>query len=86
MAVTFKALCEQADWSELAAAEPEDKLVVQPINEIKKEEVSPLKKIVGPRPQSGEISLHYNLQIVLPDTRDPAVFDAIFRSIREHLL
>ncbi len=26
--------------------------------------------------------LHYNIQIILPSTRDPAVYDAIFRSLR----
>ena len=29
--------------------------------------------------------LHYNIQIILPDSRDPAVYDALFRSLREHL-
>jgi hypothetical protein len=30
--------------------------------------------------------LHYYIQIILPDTRDVAVFDAIFESLRKHLL
>jgi hypothetical protein len=30
--------------------------------------------------------LHYNIQIVLPESRDVAVFDAIFESLRRHLL
>ena len=29
--------------------------------------------------------LQYHINIVLPDTRDQAVYDAIFRSLREHL-
>lgn len=29
--------------------------------------------------------LHYNIQIILPESRDPAVYDALFRSLREHL-
>jgi hypothetical protein len=29
--------------------------------------------------------LHYNIQIILPETRDPQVYDALFRSLREHL-
>lgn len=29
--------------------------------------------------------LHYNIQIILPDSRDPQVYDALFRSLREHL-
>jgi Family of unknown function (DUF5343) len=30
--------------------------------------------------------LVYNIQIVLPDSRDPAVYDALFQSLRRHLL
>lgn len=30
--------------------------------------------------------LVYNIQIVLPETRDPKVYDALFRSLKEHLL
>lgn len=30
--------------------------------------------------------LHYNIQIILPTTRDTKVYDAIFRSLREHLV
>lgn len=30
-------------------------------------------------------SLQYHINIVLPDTRDQAVFDAIFKSLRDHL-
>jgi hypothetical protein len=29
--------------------------------------------------------LHYNIQIILPDSRDPQVYDALFRSLKEHL-
>jgi hypothetical protein len=30
--------------------------------------------------------LHHNIQLILPETRDPKVYDAIFRSLREHLI
>lgn len=30
--------------------------------------------------------LVYNIQIVLPETRDPKVYDALFRSLKEHIL
>lgn len=29
--------------------------------------------------------LHYNIQIILPESRDPKVYDALFRSLKEHL-
>ena len=30
--------------------------------------------------------LHYNIQIILPTTRDTKVYDAIFKSLRDHLV
>jgi len=30
--------------------------------------------------------LHYNIQIILHESRDPKVYDALFRSLREHLI
>jgi hypothetical protein len=29
--------------------------------------------------------LHYNIQIHLPESRDQAVYDAIFKSLKKHL-
>lgn len=37
------------------------------------------------RQKIGIRALEYHINIVLPDTRDQAVYDAIFRSLREHL-
>jgi hypothetical protein len=85
MAKTFKALTELADWSSPVAP---------PLTE-EKEETKPDEKLVEKPPkvehgQRESVSrlnlreLHYNVQIILPDTRDPAVFDAIFESLRKH--
>lgn len=30
--------------------------------------------------------LHYNIQLILPESRDPKVYDVLFRSLKEHLL
>lgn len=37
-------------------------------------------------PQRTATSLHYNIQIHLPPTKDIEVYNAIFRSLKEHLL
>ncbi len=29
--------------------------------------------------------LHYNIQLILPESRDPKVYDVLFRSLKEHL-
>ena len=91
MATTFKALCELADWTETPKL---DKMPQNPEHEKGREN--------GTNPVAGEPSenikrrsdanerlkatLHYNIQIILPDSRDPAVFDAIFKSLKDHLL
>jgi hypothetical protein len=38
------------------------------------------------RAESHRPTLHYNIQIHLPSTKDVEVFNAIFKSLREHLL
>ncbi len=84
IARTFGALCEYADFS-------------QPISVIKAEEQERSQKgdhadqkVADRAIQTvgGAVSLdslQYHINIVLPETRDQAVFDAIFRSLREHL-
>jgi len=81
MSMTFRALCEQADFS--AERSP-------PFDAADEDETPP-----DPLPPAGERpsllggnlgGLVYNIQIHLPESRDHAVYDAIFRSLREHLL
>lgn len=45
--------------------------------------------VAPPRPPMGDsvgLNLAYTVNIVLPETTDPDVFAAIFRSLREHML
>ena len=80
MGMTFVGLCKLADFKSKPAIE----MPAKPKGEEgKKEEESP-----PPQPK-GNLSLgglHYNIQIILPESRDPKVYDALFRSLREHLL
>lgn len=41
---------------------------------------------VRPSVSGGRASLHYNIQVHLPATKDIEVYNAIFKSLREHLL
>jgi len=80
MAKTFKALCDYADWSKPSKA------VVEA--QAKGEAVSSAKPL-PPRRESTRpeaVALHYNIQIHLPATRDSAVYEAIFKSLKDHLL
>jgi hypothetical protein len=79
MANTFRALCDYADWTKTRASQEQPK--VQTSEEYKEDTPDLPKKFSLYHPQ-----LHYNIQIHLPESRDPAVYDALFRSLKEHLL
>ncbi|TXF99982.1 DUF5343 domain-containing protein [Massilia arenae] len=78
MASTFFALLDLADFSDTPAEKRTD--VNEPNNQA----------IIIPPPASershGRTTLHYNIQIHLPATKDVEVFNAIFKSLKEHLL
>jgi hypothetical protein len=79
MTATFFALLDLADFSAQASTQSEIK--------IKQEELPPAKEPSElPIRGHGRPSLHYNIQIHLPATKDIEVFNAIFKSLKEHLL
>lgn len=77
MAKTFRGLCDYADWTETSSKkeELENKGETPPKPEEEKEDKH--KRLKTPE-------LHYNIQIHLPESRDPAVYDAIFKSLKDH--
>lgn len=87
IAKTFRALCDYADFSK---PKVEEAVPAEPAA------VEPMANTTAPapanapesQPHSGRMkvsSLQYHINVVLPDTRDQAVYDAIFKSLREHL-
>jgi Family of unknown function (DUF5343) len=92
IAKTFKALCDYADFSgpTVSPSASKDGPVLEgATSETATEGVT--TKETGT--EKGHIEVHpmkvgalqYHINIVLPDTRDQAVYDAIFKSLREHL-
>jgi len=83
IANTFSALCEMADFThqsplkDKSSADQDSKImkVDQQDDSLNNSDSSSLK-ING---------LQYHINIVLPDSRDEKVFDAIFKSLRTHL-
>jgi len=73
MAGTFKALAALADFDGSAETAPED------VGEEIEEPVREKKKTIG-------ADFHYNIQIHLPATKDISVYNAIFKSLKDHLL
>jgi hypothetical protein len=84
MANTFKGLAELADWSGPAESPARP---TAPERDVATER-SP--SIAMPVPLADndkrELELHYNIQLILPESRDQAVYDALFASLRRHLL
>lgn len=89
IAKTFKALCEQADFSKIVK-----KVGKEPARKASKEETKQTisegakaedRGAPAPPGKLSLDSLQYHISIVLPESRDQAVFDAIFKSLREHL-
>jgi hypothetical protein len=94
MANTFKALTDLADWeppsAEVSPTLPSTtpspgQAPPAPAPEALLPAVSvptePLRHVDSSHP----LQLHYDIQIHLPESRDPAVFDAIFQALRKHL-
>lgn len=79
MAQTFGALCALADWK----TPPSTSTQTVTESEIKSDE--PSQTVVAQMQSLPLGQLCYNIQIILPATRDTAVYDALFKSLREHL-
>jgi hypothetical protein len=85
MATTFLELSKHADFDAKPAAEEEHADIKPPEQ---KDGVTPPTPLATPA-HAGKLTfggLHYNIQIILPATRDPGIYDALFRSLKEHLL
>ena len=80
MATTFKALCSLADWSQ-----DTNSLKTNKENSLTEESI--ISNSVSTKKQNEtKMNLHYNIQIHLPETTNLAVYDAIFQSLKKHLL
>ena len=82
MAMTFRAFCDLADWSEETEIQgSSENTAVQ--NE--RNDFAGFEKRGSKVPKT-DMNLHYNIQIHLPETTNMAVYDAIFQSLKKHLL
>jgi len=78
MAKTFLSLLPLADLS--------GKVVAAPIPKTSVTEPPKKSSSLESAFSGGELGLHYNIQIHLPATKDVEVYNAIFKSLREHFL
>ncbi|MCU7839486.1 MAG: DUF5343 domain-containing protein [Candidatus Thiodiazotropha sp. (ex Troendleina suluensis)] len=85
IASTFVALCEYADFSTATKA-PKKKEEGKSAESEKPKETSSISGATPIQKASVSLeSLQYHINIVLPESRDQAVYDAIFKSLRDHL-
>lgn len=87
IASTFAALCDYADFSSPRRSEA-PKETDETNQEPKKEEETEDKTQKAIPNRHGSLSLdslQYHINIVLPESRDQAVYDAIFKSLRDHM-
>ncbi|MDR3368351.1 DUF5343 domain-containing protein [Rhodoferax sp.] len=89
IAKTFRALCDYADFSG-GASPRKERQPKEFAEDTTSAERDPVVRHIPDEPSlpSGKIKvtgLQYHINIVLPDTRDQGVFDAIFKSLRDHL-
>ncbi|MBN8701620.1 MAG: DUF5343 domain-containing protein [Bacteroidetes bacterium] len=88
IAKSFSGLCELADFE---SSKPEVRKKVEKEKEEEQEQQNSELKDKAEEQSSGihkKIKLQglqYHINIVLPETRDQAIYDAIFKSLRDHL-
>lgn len=85
MTATFYALLKLADLSQSEAQPKKDQEEQLPVAKV---EHSPSADInlVDPAPKKVSTEFHYNIQVHLPATKDIEVYNAIFKSLKEHLV
>ncbi len=80
MAKTFRVLCDYADWSK-QKPKPFDETNSHPSIQMNEISVSPAEQN-----KKSHMDLHYNIQVHLPETTNMSVYDAIFQSLKKHLM
>lgn len=92
MTTTFLALCDHADWSKPKSPpkkprKQEDSKGEEPEKLLDTTPTKPgLESMITSSERGEKLQLHYNIQLILPNSRDQAVFDALFTSLKKHLL
>jgi Family of unknown function (DUF5343) len=91
MAGTFKALCDLADWKTPATeattppSPPSPPSSLASASTVGQTHTPPPATHGNPSTFEKRLQLRYDIHIHLPESRDPAVFDAIFEAMRKHL-
>ena len=92
IASTFSALCEYGDFSSPQKSASRTGEAKEEDGKIEEGDVKKSEKVIHASAAAASSSagvslnsLQYHINIVLPESRDQAVYDAIFKSLRDHL-
>lgn len=85
MMKTFYALLKLADLKPAAKGHPVKTSDPHPEEPVEKKPKLENASQADAKPNIGVAGLHYNIQIHLPATKDIEVYNAIFKSLKEHL-
>lgn len=85
IASTFVALVKCADFDSAAPPATEPAMPTVPKDAVPAGAVRIPPPPATPRTPAAMGSLQYHINIVLPESRDQAVYDAIFKALRDHL-
>jgi Family of unknown function (DUF5343) len=84
MSTTFSSLCSHADFDAMPIAiEPIEVSLANDDSQVPPSTSTPSAGITRGAFSIG--GLVYNIELVLPESRDPKVYDALFESLRKHL-
>ncbi len=87
MSNTFKALCDIANWNSPVSAQVNTTANDTVVSVATSTSDESRGQIAETYPKySDKMNLHYNIQIHLPETTNMAVYDAIFQSLKKHLI
>lgn len=88
MARTFKTLCDYAEWNDLEEYKGSEGLDNnnEEINSAHQVAKNQSDTLLPKHNSKGAFDLCYNIQIHLPETTNVAVYDAIFQSLKKHLM
>jgi len=82
MAMTFKILCEFADFNDSSSTEP-SKIPKELETQEVASETPPL--LTASTQQSQNVVVNLNIQLTLPETKDPKIYDEFFSALKKHL-
>lgn len=86
MTSTFQSLCDLADFTILEEEVLSEENSQDEVNEETLNTITQQKEAEIPKVSTDQLGFRYNIELHLPATSDISVYNAIFKSLKEHLI